>query len=153
MVRSTRLQFTVAQPGLVHAIGSQGFVTMRVEKSGVGDSQGPPCDSIGFEEELAGYQAGLKFLRAHPSVDTQRVFLIGISLGGLFAPLLSRGNESGRVSSVYGTLVKPPPPYPGRSDRFFQEFSTVDIPAAWSKVATRVQVLHGEYDVNEVTTR
>ena len=29
----------------------------------------------------------------------------------------------------------------------------MDIPAAWSKVATRVQVLHGEYDVNEVTTR
>ena len=29
----------------------------------------------------------------------------------------------------------------------------MDIPAAWSKVATRVQVLYGEYDVDEVTTR
>jgi dienelactone hydrolase len=143
---------TVAQPGLVHAIGSQGFVTLRVEKSGVGDSQGPPCDSIGFKEELAGYQAALKFLQAHPSVDTQRVFLIGISLGGLFAPLLAEETKVAGIS-VYGTLVRPPPPYPGRSDRFFQEFSTVDIPAAWRKVATRVQVLHGEYDVDEVTSR
>jgi len=29
----------------------------------------------------------------------------------------------------------------------------VDIPAAWRKVASRVQVLHGEYDFDEVTSR
>jgi dienelactone hydrolase len=135
----------IAQPGLMHAIGSQRFVTIRVEKSGVGDSQGTPCDTIGFKEELAGYEAALKSLLSHPSVDSQRVYLVGISLGGVFAPLLAAETKVAGIS-VFGTLAGPPSPYPGRSERFFQEFAEVDVAAAWTRVATRVQVLHGEYD-------
>ena len=142
----------IAQPGLMHAIGSQGFVTMRVEKSGVGDSQGEPCESIGYLEELAGYRAALKALEAHPAVDRERVYLVGISLGGVFAPVLAAETHVAGIS-VWGTLAAPPPGYPGRSDRFFQEFAKVDVSAAWAKVNTRVQVLHGEFDINNVTTR
>lgn len=143
---------SVAQPGLMHSIGSQGFVTMRVEKSGVGDSQGPPCESIGFEEELAGYRAALKALRSNTAVDPQRIYLIGISLGGVFAPLVAADTKVAGIS-VYGTGSAPPPPYPGRSERFFEEFSKVDIAGAWAKSATRVQVLHGEYDTNSYVNR
>ena len=143
---------TLAQPGLVHAVGSKGFVTMRVEKSGVGDSGGPPCDSIGFREELAGYRAAFDALRAHPSVDSRKIYLIGISLGGVFAPLLAaETNVAGII--VYGTPAMPPPPYPGRSERFFKEFAAVDVSGAWSRVASRVLVLHGEYDVDPVISR
>jgi dienelactone hydrolase len=131
----------------MHAIGSQGFVTMRVEKSGVGDSEGPPCASIGYVEELSGYRAALTALRAHPSVDPQRVYLVGISLGGVFAPILGAETKVAGIS-VYGTLAVPPPPYPGRSGRFFEEFAAVSLPEAWAKTATRVQVLHGEYDID-----
>jgi len=136
----------------MHAIGSQGFITMRVEKSGVGDSQGEPCASIGFSEELAGYRAALSALRSNPAVDPERIYLLGISLGGLFAPLLAADTPVAGIS-VFGTLFAPPPVYSGRSDRFFQEFSQVNIPAAWAKVNTRVQVLHGEYDVDPVANR
>jgi dienelactone hydrolase len=142
----------VAQPGLMHVIGSQGFVTMRVEKSGVGDSQGEPCASIGFAEELAGYRAALRALQSHPAVDRERIYLVGISLGGLFAPLLAAETQVAGIS-VYGTPAGPTPVYPGRSDRFFQEMARVDIPAAWAMVHTRVQVLHGEYDVDPVINR
>jgi dienelactone hydrolase len=142
----------VAQPGLMHAIGSRGFVTMRVEKSGVGDSQGAPCASIGFKEELAGYRAGLAALREHPAVDPQRIYLLGISLGGVFAPLLAAETHVAGIV-VWGTLAGPPPPYPGRSDRFFSEFAVVDVAAAWRKVNTRVAVLHGEYDVGPEVNR
>jgi dienelactone hydrolase len=142
----------IAQPGLMHAIGSQGFVTMRVEKSGVGDSQGEPCASIGFKEEFAGYRAALAALRSHPAVDPGRIYLLGISLGGLFAPLLAGdGTLSGII--VYGTPAGPPPAYPGRSERFFEEFAKVDIPTAWAQVNARVLVLHGEYDVDPVVNR
>jgi dienelactone hydrolase len=141
----------VAQPGLIHAIGSKGLVTMRVEKSGVGDSEGPPCASIGYDEELAGYRAALKALQSHPAVDPQRIYLVGISLGGVFAPLLAAETRVAGIS-VYGALAAPPPPYPGRSDRFFQEFAAVDVAAAWTKTATRVQILHGEYDADPLTT-
>jgi len=143
---------SVAQPGLVHAIGSQGFVTMRVEKPGVGDSEGPDCEAIGFDEELSAYRAALRSLRLHPSVDPQQLYLVGISLGGVFAPILAVETKVAGIT-VYGTLAGPPPPYPGRSDRFFKEFGAVDVAAAWAKSATRVQVLHGEYDTDPYTNR
>jgi pimeloyl-ACP methyl ester carboxylesterase len=132
---------------LLHAIASRGFVTMRVDKPGSGDSEGPPCAEIGFREELAGYRAALAALREHPAVDSERMYLLGVSLGGVFAPLLA--SETHMVGIiVWGTLAGPPPPYPGRSDRFFQEFAPIDVAGAWRKVGTRVLVLHGEYDVD-----
>jgi dienelactone hydrolase len=142
----------VAQPGLMHTIGSQGFVTMRVDKSGVGDSQGAPCDSIGYKEELAGYQAALSALRSHASVNPDRIYLLGISLGGVFAPILAEETKVAGIS-VYGTSSGPPPVYPGRSERFFKEFASVDVADAWTKASTRVQVLQGEYDNDPYTNR
>jgi dienelactone hydrolase len=135
----------VGQSGLIRTIAAQGYVTIRVEKSGVGDSKGPPCDTIGYSQELDGYRAALSALKRHPAVDTHRVFLLGISLGGVFAPVLA--NESPVQGIVaYGTLATSPPQYPGRSDRFFKEFAAVDIPAAWSAVDSRVLALHGQFD-------
>jgi len=135
----------VAQPGLMRTIGARGYVTLRVEKSGVGDSQGPPCDAIGYTQELAGYRAALVALKRHPLVDPARVTLLGISLGGVFAPILARASPVHGVV-VYGTLAGPPSPYPGRSERFFQEFAAVDVLAAWRAVDARVLALHGQYD-------
>jgi dienelactone hydrolase len=137
------------QPELMHAIGRQGFVTMRVEKPGVGDSDGPPCNMIGYREELAGYQAALQALKLNSAVDPNRVFLLGISLGGTFAPIVARENPVAGIV-VFGTLAGPPPPFPGRSRRFFTEFAEVDVLAAWSAVTVPILVLHGEYD--EVTS-
>jgi dienelactone hydrolase len=142
----------LAQPGLMHTIGSKGFVTMRVEKSGIGDSQGPPCDSIGYKEELAGYQAALSSLRTNPSVDPGRIYLLGISLGGVFAPLLAAETMVAGIS-VYGASPASPPVYPGRSERFFREFASVDVANAWTQANTRVQVLQGEYDNDPYTNR
>jgi dienelactone hydrolase len=143
----TPMSTNIGQPALMHAIGSRGFVTMRVEKSGVGDSEGQPCASIGYHEELAGYRAALSSLQKHPAVDPQQIYLVGISLGGVFAPILASEISVAGIS-VYGTGAEPPPPYAGRSDRFFQEFASVDVIGAWAKVSGRVQVLHGEYDDN-----
>ena len=135
----------VGQSGLVRTIAARGFVTMRVEKSGIGDSEGPPCSAIGYQEELDGYRAALEALKRHPAVDAGRIHLLGISLGGVFAPIVA-GDSSVRSVIVYGTLVAPPSPYPGRSARFFREFSSVDVSAAWSTVDARVLVLRGEFD-------
>jgi dienelactone hydrolase len=135
----------VAQPGLMRVLAARGYVTLRVEKSGVGDSRGPACDAIGYIQELDGYRAALSALKQHPSVDLDRVFLLGISLGGVFAPTLA--NETAvRGIVVYGTLAAPPSPYPGRSDRFFRELASVDVAGAWSSVSSRVLVLRGEFD-------
>jgi len=138
----------LAQSGLMRTLAARGYVTMRVEKSGVGDSTGPACDTIGYFQELDGYRAALTALERHPAVDAERVILLGISLGGVFAPVLA--NESSvRGIVVYGTLGSAPSPYPGRSERFFREFATADIKGAWSAVTARVLVLHGQFDENE----
>ena len=117
---------------------------MRADKPGAGDSEGPPCAETGFREELAGYQAALRALVADPAVDKNRVFLLGLSLGGFFALLLARDVRVKGISA-YGTIAFTPTPYPGRSDRFFREIAGVDILAAWAAVDSRVQVLHGTY--------
>jgi len=144
----TPFSVNIAEPALIHAIGSRGFVTMRVEKSGVGDSEGAACASIGYYDEMAGYRAALTALRSHPSVDPREIYLLGISLGGVFAPILAAESNVAGVS-VWGAGATSPPAYPGRSDRFFKEFAPVDVIAAWAKVSGRVQILHGEYDENE----
>jgi hypothetical protein len=89
----------------MQTIGSQGFVTMRVEKSGVGDSQGEPCAWIGYSEEIAGYRAALAGLRSNPAVDPNRIFLLGISLGGCSHPSLRRTGSLPELLSSAPSLL------------------------------------------------
>lgn len=65
-------------------------VFLRVEKPGLGASEGPPCRDLDFQTELAGYRAGLQHLRAHPSVDPGRIVLLGMSNGGGILPLVAQ---------------------------------------------------------------
>jgi pimeloyl-ACP methyl ester carboxylesterase len=74
---------------LIHELTRRGFVVMRVEKSSMGDSEGMPCQLQDFENELAGYRAGMKKLRTYDYVDPERIFLIGHSIGGLVAPVIA----------------------------------------------------------------
>jgi pimeloyl-ACP methyl ester carboxylesterase len=77
-----------------------GYVTLWVEKSGVGDSEGQPCPEIDFDTEVAGYRAGLDALKARPDVDADRVFLVGHSMGGLIAPLLAAETDVAGLVAV-----------------------------------------------------
>ncbi len=88
------------------ALTKAGCVTMRVEKPGVGDSEGGPCPDIDFETELDGYRQALKALKARPDVDPENVYLFGHSMGGIMGPLLA---EEIPVRGVvaYGTALKP----------------------------------------------
>jgi pimeloyl-ACP methyl ester carboxylesterase len=72
---------------LLAALTRRGFVTMRVEKSGVGDSEGSPAPTVDMETELTGYIAGLKSLKTWPGVDPARVFIVGHSIGSILGPL------------------------------------------------------------------
>ncbi|HEX4639324.1 MAG TPA: alpha/beta hydrolase [Chthoniobacterales bacterium] len=63
------------------------FVLFRLEKQGVGDSEGV-CSETDFESELAGYRAAFHALQKYDYIDTNRVFILGVSNGGGFAPLI-----------------------------------------------------------------
>jgi len=64
-----------------------GFSLFRVEKQGVGDSEGN-CAENDFESELAGYRAAFRALKNYDFIDTNQVYILGISNGGGFAPLV-----------------------------------------------------------------
>ena len=66
-----------------------GLLVLRVERSGVGDSEGPPCSRTDLDAELDGYLAGLDHLAARGDVDPRRVFLFGQSFGAMTGPLLA----------------------------------------------------------------
>jgi pimeloyl-ACP methyl ester carboxylesterase len=76
-----------------------GFATMRVERSGVGDSEGPHYRDGDFETEVDMYRAALA------AVDAPEIFLFGQSLGGMVAPLVA---SDARVTGVmvFGTSAQ-----------------------------------------------
>jgi len=81
-----------------------GFVTMRVEKTGMGDSIGTACENQDFHREVAGNYAGLKALRSYPFVDAKQLHIFGHSIGGVIAPLLA-SKVSIKSVTVLGTLA------------------------------------------------
>jgi pimeloyl-ACP methyl ester carboxylesterase len=88
---------------LLNYLTRQGFVTMRVDKQGMGDSRGVPCSALDFDAEGEGYRSALLQLRSLDYVDAERVFIIGHSMGGVFAPLLAR-EVPVRGIVAYGTI-------------------------------------------------
>jgi alpha-beta hydrolase superfamily lysophospholipase len=74
---------------LVDSLTRDGFVTMRVEKSGMGDSEGEACAKVDLQTEVEGYVAGLKDLKTKPYVNPEKVFIVGHSIGGIVGPLIA----------------------------------------------------------------
>ncbi|HEX8152805.1 MAG TPA: alpha/beta fold hydrolase [Thermoanaerobaculia bacterium] len=87
---------------LIDEVTKAGFVTLRVDKPGAGDSEGGPCQEVDFLTEVRAYQAGLKWLAAQPYVDRERVSLFGHSMGGVMAPLIAEASPL-KKAIVYGT--------------------------------------------------
>jgi uncharacterized protein len=74
---------------ILTGLARKGFVTMRVEKTGEGDSEGPACTDpqATAELEAKGYVAGLVALRNYEFVDPGNIFVFAHSLGPLIASL------------------------------------------------------------------
>jgi pimeloyl-ACP methyl ester carboxylesterase len=72
---------------LIDAWTRAGYVTMRVEKSGMGDSEGPPCADprSDFNAEVRAYTAGLAQLESSEFVDSRNIVIFGHSIGPLVA--------------------------------------------------------------------
>ncbi|MEY2539300.1 MAG: hypothetical protein QOG67_3040 [Verrucomicrobiota bacterium] len=64
-----------------------GYCTFRIDKPGVGDSEGD-CAKSDFDTELAGYRAAFKSLERYDFIDKDQVYILGLSNGGGFAPLV-----------------------------------------------------------------
>ena len=67
-----------------------GMQVVRIEKPGVGDSEGPDCGDTDLEDDMAAFRAGIRAALADPGVDPARLYLIGGSVGGALVPVLAR---------------------------------------------------------------
>ncbi|MFZ5434634.1 MAG: alpha/beta fold hydrolase [Calditrichota bacterium] len=74
---------------LLYELTRAGFATLRVEKTGMADSEGPPCATQNFYDEVKGYVAAFRDLPRFDFVDTGRIILVGHSMGGVVAPVLA----------------------------------------------------------------
>lgn len=91
---------------IIDAYVDGGYVTMRIEKSGMGDSKNTPaCESCDLLDEIENFEVGLKKLKSLPYVDTNRIIIYGHSMGGVIAPAISAKHSVAGVV-VYGTTAK-----------------------------------------------
>lgn len=85
-------------------VEDSGMVVMRVDKPGVGDSEGN-CAETDFLTELEGYRSALRFLKEKVYVDSTKIVIYGSSVGSALAPLLANEfNPAGIISD--GTFYK-----------------------------------------------
>lgn len=85
----------------IEEFSKAGFATLRVEQSGLGDSEGPPISMTSLFDDVAAYRAALRFLEQNPHVSA--IYLFGHSVGGMITPLLAGEESRIRGVMVFGT--------------------------------------------------
>jgi alpha-beta hydrolase superfamily lysophospholipase len=90
---------------LCEQLTGAGFATLRVERSGLGDSEGPPCTELDLEAELSGFRAAFAAIDTHPAIDARRMFVFGRSLGGMLLPLVLQGRAVAGAA-VWGSTAR-----------------------------------------------
>lgn len=88
---------------ILKSFSDDGFVTVRVEKTGLGDSEGGPADKVSYDEETDIFRQALKTLDKYDFVDRSRVYVFGHSMGGCHAPIIAAELPIKGIIS-YGTV-------------------------------------------------
>lgn len=90
---------------LLFDLADSNFVLERVEKPGVGDSEGGPFRDVDFTNEEDIYRQALKQLRENPLVDTDNIFIFGHSMGGAFGPAIAAETPV-KGMAMYGVATR-----------------------------------------------
>lgn len=90
---------------IIEFVASQGFVTVRIEKTGMGESTGTPCMEQSFAREVQGYLKGLEALKEYSYVNKDKILLFGHSIGGIIAPMIASESTVKSIVTV-GTLTE-----------------------------------------------
>ncbi|QYK54236.1 MAG: PDZ domain-containing protein [Fimbriimonadaceae bacterium] len=90
---------------ILYDFANSGFVTLRIEKPGVGDSEGGPFAPMDYITELDIYRQALIQLKEFEGVDKDNVFIFGHSMGGAFGPMIAAENPVKGIA-VYGVASR-----------------------------------------------
>lgn len=89
---------------LTDLIQKSNRVVLRIEKPGMGDSEGN-CSETDFLTELNGYESAIRWFMAQDYVDPKKVVVYGNSMGSALAPYVAnKFNLAGVISD--GTYVR-----------------------------------------------
>src|SRR5262249_12625359 len=88
---------------MLHGVAEKsGWALYRVEKPGVGDSEGPPCSQNDLETDLPPFRSALPAVRPVEGAARGRIVLCGGSLGAALARVLAAEGQVAGVIAVGG---------------------------------------------------
>lgn len=90
---------------ILRELANSEFIVYRIEKPGVGDSEGGPFADLDYITELDIYRQALKQIKELPDADKDNVFIFGHSMGGAFGPMIAAENPVKGIC-VYGTASR-----------------------------------------------
>ncbi len=90
---------------ILQDFATRDFVTLRVEKPGVGDSEGGPFTTLDFNTELDIYRQAIKQLKSLEYTDPDKIFVFGHSMGGAFGPMIACESPV-RGLAMYGIAAR-----------------------------------------------
>lgn len=101
------LPLTASDPycRILHSFATSGFVTMRVEKPGIGDSEGGPISDVDFKSDVDVFRQALADLKKNPYVNPDRIIIFGHSIGSSYVPIFASEMPVAGIA-VYGTVAK-----------------------------------------------
>ncbi|HUM03987.1 MAG TPA: alpha/beta hydrolase [Terriglobales bacterium] len=70
-------------------IDQSGYATVRLDKAGVGESEGD-CSKLDFNTELTGYQSAFDKMLKYDFIDSGKIIVAGLSNGGGTSALIPR---------------------------------------------------------------
>lgn len=84
----------------------EGFVTMRVDRKGVGDSDGDDPRAVTLQDDIKAFTAAAKKLGEYDFVDGDSVFIFAHSGGTLWAPMVAKQAHI-RGVVTYAAIARP----------------------------------------------
>ncbi|MFI5385803.1 MAG: alpha/beta fold hydrolase [Fimbriimonadales bacterium] len=90
---------------VVGPIANSGYVTVRIDKPGQGDSEGPEYKKLTFNAETDAYVQAIRLTKTLPYVDPDRIAIYGHSMGGCFGPVVA-SQEHVKAVIANGTLFQ-----------------------------------------------
>jgi pimeloyl-ACP methyl ester carboxylesterase len=108
-IGQTSMDFPLTGPSayakIIKGFHDRGFATVRVDKPGLGDSEGGPFMEITFERDVDSFRQALKSLDRYDFIDRDNLFIIGHSMGGCHAPILGSEFKIKGVAAI-GTVTR-----------------------------------------------
>lgn len=97
-----------------------GLALIRVERSPDGDSQGPACDELDYDTEVAHYVEAFEEVLEDERIDNEKVYVIGSSLGSTTAPLVAQALQD-KGYAIAGVAVQG-----GGAETYYERMLTFD---------------------------